>query len=73
VRSRRWLVEAVEDVAPLVSPRVSLQCADDHAQGQALEVYWDFEIDRRINCDRPIDLVRRLVERGPSAEEFMTR
>ena len=48
VRSRRWLVEAVEDVAPPASPRVSLACADDDAQGQALEVYWDFEIDRRI-------------------------
>ena len=48
VRSRRWLVEAVEDVAPPASPRVSLACADDDAQGQTLEVYWDFEIDRRI-------------------------
>ena len=48
VRSRRWLVEAVEDAAPPISPRVSLACADDDAQGQTLEVYWDFEIDRRI-------------------------
>ena len=48
VRSRRWLVEAVEDIAPPASPRVSLACADDDAQGQTLEVYWDFEIDRRI-------------------------
>ena len=48
VRSRRWLVEAVEDVAPPASPRVNLACADDDAQGQTLEVYWDFEIDRRI-------------------------
>ena len=48
MRSRRWLVEAVEDVAPPASPRVSLACADDDAQGQTLEVYWDFEIDRRI-------------------------
>ena len=48
VRSRRWLVEAVEDAAPPTSPRVSLACADDDAQGQTLEVYWDFEIDRRI-------------------------
>ena len=44
VRSRRWLVEAVEPE----SGRVSLACADDDAQGQALEVYWEFEIDRRI-------------------------
>ena len=48
VRSRRWLVEGVEDAAPPASPRVSLACADDDAQGQTLEVYWDFEIDRRI-------------------------
>ena len=48
VRSRRWLVEAVEDVVPPASPRVSLACADDDAQGQTLDVYWDFEIDRRI-------------------------
>ena len=48
VRSRRWLVEAVEDSDPEASPRVSLACADDDAQGQTLEVYWDFEIDRRI-------------------------
>ena len=44
VRSRRWLVEAVEPE----SGRVSLACADDDAQGQILEVYWEFEIDRRI-------------------------
>ncbi len=44
VRSRRWLVEAVESE----SGRVSLACADDDAQGQTLEVYWEFEIDRRI-------------------------
>ena len=47
VRSRRWLVEAVEE-PPQQSARVSLACADDDAQGQTLEVYWDFEIDRRI-------------------------
>ena len=48
VRSRRWLVEAVDDLDPEASPRVSLACGDDDAQGQTLEVYWDFEIDRRI-------------------------
>ena len=47
VRSRRWLVEAVEAPAR-ESARGSLACADDDAQGQTLEVYWDFEIDRRI-------------------------
>ncbi len=48
VRSRRWLVEAVEAPAPPASPRVALACADDDAQGRTLEVWWDFEIDRRI-------------------------
>ncbi len=43
VRSRRWLVEGVEPE----TGRVSLACADDDAQGQTLEVYWEFEIDRR--------------------------
>ena len=48
MRSRRWLVEAVEEADPAAAPRVSLACADDDAQGQTLEVYWDFEIDRRF-------------------------
>ena len=47
VRSRRWLVEAVDEPTGQTA-RVSLACADDDAQGQTLEVYWDFEIDRRI-------------------------
>jgi len=49
VRSRRWLVEEV--VPPHIqgqSPLVRLACADDDAQGQSLEVFWDYEIDRRI-------------------------
>lgn len=49
VRSRRWLVEEV--IQPVIadqSPLVRLACADDDAQGQTLEVYWDYEIDRRI-------------------------
>ena len=25
-----------------------LACADDEAQGQALDVFWDYELDRRI-------------------------
>ena len=37
VRSRRWLVEAVEDADPEAPQRVSLACADDDAQGQTLE------------------------------------
>ena len=48
MRSRRWLVEAVESGGSPAFPRVRLACADDDAQGQTLDVYWDFEIDRRI-------------------------
>jgi superfamily II DNA or RNA helicase len=49
VRSRRWLVEEV--VVPDRSghsPIVRLACADDDAQGQSLDVFWDYELDRRI-------------------------
>ena len=47
VRSRRWLVE---EVTPFdgSSPIVRLACADDDAQGEELEVLWDYEPDRRI-------------------------
>jgi len=49
VRSRRWLVDEVREAgAPGESPIVCLACAADDAQGQVLEVYWDYEIDRRI-------------------------
>ncbi len=49
VRSRRWLVE---EIVPPASPGdsclVRLACADDDAQGQSLDVYWDYELDRRV-------------------------
>lgn len=49
VRSRRWLVDEVVPPERLgASPLVRLACADDDAQGQALEVYWDYEIDQRV-------------------------
>jgi superfamily II DNA or RNA helicase len=49
VRSRRWLVEEVlPSATPGRSVTVRLACADDDAQGQTLEAYWDYEIDRRI-------------------------
>jgi superfamily II DNA or RNA helicase len=49
VRSRRWLVEEVVPSEKAGhSAVVCLACADDDAQGQALEVYWDYELDRRI-------------------------
>ena len=49
VRSRRWLVEeVVQPDVPAHSSLVRLACADDDAQGQSLEVFWDYELDRRI-------------------------
>ena len=47
VRSREWLVERVEADGP-GSAVVSLACADDDAQGEEVQVYWDYELDRRI-------------------------
>ena len=49
VRSRRWLVEEVTHPETRnQSPIVRLACADDDAQGQSLEVFWDYELDRRV-------------------------
>lgn len=49
VRSRRWLVEEVVPPArPGQTALVRLSCADDDNQGQALDVLWDYELDRRI-------------------------
>ncbi len=49
VRSRRWLVEEiVEAKSTGHSPIICLACADDDAQGQTLEVFWEYEIDRQI-------------------------
>lgn len=49
VRSRRWLVEDVEaGEKPGHSSVVSLACAEDDAQGEEIQVFWDHEIDRRI-------------------------
>ncbi len=49
VRSRRWLVEeAVEPDTPGQSCLVRLSCADDDAQGESLDVFWEYELDRRI-------------------------
>ena len=49
VRSRRWLVEEVQPPArPGGSSLVTLACATDDAQGESLQVFWDYELDRRI-------------------------
>jgi hypothetical protein len=47
VRSRRWFVEEIiEPKSPGQTCVVRLSCADDDAQGQSLEVFWDYELDR---------------------------
>ena len=61
VRSRRWLVESVETPAPPAFPRVGLACADDDAQGRTLEVWWDFEIDRRTRISEGVAKRSRLL------------
>lgn len=49
VRSRRWLVEeVVAALEPSQSAVVRLACADDDAQGQALDVFWSHEPDRLL-------------------------
>ena len=49
VRSRQWLVEeVVRPERPDASALVTLACADDDAQGRSLQVFWDYELDRRI-------------------------
>lgn len=49
MRSRRWLVdEVIQPEIPDQSARIKLACADDDAQGQLLEVFWDYECDRLI-------------------------
>jgi len=52
LRSRRWVVEEVIAASePGHSARVRLACAEDDAQGEMLEVYWEYELDRRILQD----------------------
>ncbi len=49
LRSRRWLVEEIDTPSdPSLSPILRLACADDDAQGQSLEVFWNCEPDRLI-------------------------
>jgi hypothetical protein len=49
VRSRTWLVDDVKQPEiPGQSALVSLSCADDDNQGQSLDVFWDYELDRQI-------------------------
>ncbi len=49
VRQRRYLVERVEPPSsPSDARLVDLSCIDDDAQGQALSVLWEHELDARI-------------------------
>ncbi|MCX7792219.1 MAG: DISARM system SNF2-like helicase DrmD [Chloroflexaceae bacterium] len=61
VRARTWLVdEVIPPAVPGQSCRVRLSCADDDAQGQSLEVLWDYELDRQIlQEERWADLAAR--------------
>ncbi len=57
VRSRRWLVEEVTpSEIPGASPVVTLACADDDVQGQALRVFWDWAhlTERRFDDPTPV-------------------
>jgi superfamily II DNA or RNA helicase len=52
VRSRRWLVdEVVAPKNPHQTCVVRLSCADDDAQGQSLDTFWDYELDKYILKD----------------------
>lgn len=73
IRSRHWLVEEVRP-----SPRtghaavVALACADDDAQGQSLEVYWEHEPDRQILADEGWgDLGGRGFDPAPTFAAFL--
>ncbi|MDE0073455.1 MAG: DISARM system SNF2-like helicase DrmD [Gammaproteobacteria bacterium] len=73
VRTRRWLVE---DVTPAPNPgessRIRLACADDDAQGQELEVFWKYELDRAILDDEPwSDLGERGFDRPDQFAAFL--
>lgn len=61
VRSRHWLVDEVVESAPGTSPLVRLACADDDAQGQTLDVFWNHELDRSVLEDQGW---RHLAEHG---------
>jgi hypothetical protein len=53
VRTRRFLVDRVETSPSADGAVVGLLCLDDDAQGQALNVVWDLELEKSI-LDRDI-------------------
>lgn len=48
VRSRQYLVEEVILPAVKGDTRIRLACLDDDAQGEALEIFWEREIDAQM-------------------------
>ena len=58
VRQRHWLVENIELAADETeADLVTLACVDDDAQGQALTVLWQAEIDGRVLDENPWEQV----------------
>jgi hypothetical protein len=53
VRTRRFLVDRVEASPSAGGAVVGLLCVDDDAQGQALDVVWDLELEKSI-LDRDV-------------------
>jgi SNF2 family DNA or RNA helicase len=53
VRTRRFLVDRVESAPSAGGAVVGLLCLDDDAQGQALDVVWDLELEKSI-LDRDV-------------------
>ena len=58
VRSRRWLVEGGFDLEGLSA--VKLACIDDDAQGEAVSVLWDTELDAEVLADEGWSNVSKL-------------
>lgn len=48
VRQRQYLVEDVQPPQPGEATLVAMSCLDDDAQGEALEVLWEHEVDTEI-------------------------
>lgn len=73
LRSRRWVVEEIIDSKIAgQSPIVRVACADDDAQGQTLEVYWDYELDRRIlEVEGWADLAKKGFDPPPRFAAFL--
>jgi hypothetical protein len=55
VRSRRWLVEDVIESAAGGSAVVRLACGEDDAQGEELDVLWDYHGEGQIGLGYTIN------------------